>query len=77
MSSAKEARRAPVPVEDFEPFYLKDSLLWVPYRSNGKLWIHTLTPAMAFKGIGFALKVLGGSGKVLPFTKATLHRQGG
>lgn len=77
MSRDKHARRIPTPVDDFEPFYLKEGLLWVPYLSCGKLRIHTITPAITFKGIGFALKVLGSTGNVLPFTRAAFRPREG
>jgi hypothetical protein len=70
----KHSARAPVPVDDFEPFYIREGLLWVPYISGGKTRIHTLMPEMAFKGISYALKVLGSSGKVVPFTLRALKR---
>lgn len=70
---SKHRACAHVTIEDFEPFYLREGMLWVPYKSGAKMHLHRLTPEMAFKGIGYALKVLSHSGTVVPFTLRALR----
>jgi len=74
---ADRARKAPVPMEDFKPFYKRDGLIWVPYLSESKWRLHNLTPEMVVKAIGYALPLLA-DGKVIPFAiKAARNRLGG
>lgn len=74
----KHDARAPVLVEDFAPFYMRTGLLWIPYISREKQYLHCLTPQIAFKGIELALKCLGAGGKIIPFAARALsdHAKG-
>ncbi len=72
---AKHSRTAPIDIEEFEPFYLKQSLLWVPYFSAGAWRLHTLRPEIAWQGISYAVKTLTSTGKVVPFALRALDRK--
>lgn len=69
---AKTRMLAPVEIEDFDPFYKKNGQLWVPYYSAGKLRLHTMDYATAWKGVGYAVRVLSASGEIVPFTLKAL-----
>lgn len=64
---------APVEVDDFEPFYRKAGKLWVPYYAGGKLRLHTLDYRTAWKGVGYALRVLSASGEIVPFAMKAMQ----
>lgn len=57
---------SPILIVDFEPFYWKNGLVWVPYYSaNGTRFEHCLSPSTTFKGVESALAVLN-TGNVIP-----------
>lgn len=74
---SKHSRAAPVPMDDFEPFYVKNDLLWVPYISGGRPRLHTLTPEVAWKGVAYAVKCLTSTGKIVPFTLKAFRERAG
>lgn len=74
---AKHRGRAPASMDDFQPFYRKNGLLWVPYKSGDDWHLHYVTPEKAWQAINFALPVLRDAGVVIPFAIAALKSKFG
>lgn len=69
---------APVGIDDFEPFYLKRGLIWVPYtdvEANKRMLF--LSPATALKGCGFVAGLVGANtNNIIPFVAQALQGDG-
>ena len=63
----KHRARAPAPMDDFRPFYLKNGKLWVPYRSGDDWLLHFLEPEKAWLAVNNAVGIPGNAGQVVPF----------
>lgn len=70
----KKSAKNCVEFEDFREFYRSDGRIWIPNRRNGVWHVNWITPANAWKAVGFVLPIVTGSGEVVHFAAATLKR---
>lgn len=70
------AKTAPVLIENFDPFYLRNGLVWVPYYDQaGHQYLHCLTPEVVIKGMDCATAVLC-LRNIIPFAARLLSGEG-
>lgn len=69
----KQRKCAPAAMDEFRPLYRKDGLIWVPYRSGDTWHLHYLTPETVLQGVCYALPLVTGGGKIIPFALGSLR----